>query len=95
MDEEEGGLALTAAEVDRKQPNVLMLARLEYEMRLRKKLSSELEATRKKKLLLQQRVQEKERAYKSILSTMQEIEAAAVPLQPYTDPAALQLQKGE
>ena len=83
---EEGGLALPPAEWQRKEQHVLMLARLEHETRLRKRQAADLDLLKTKKTSLQQKVLEKERKCKGIISTIQEIEAASSPLQPFSDP---------
>lgn len=85
---EEGGIELPAAELQRKEQHVMMLARLEHEMRLRKRLATDLESLKRKKALVVQRVQEKEKTYKSIMTTIQEVEAASAPLEPYSKPSS-------
>ena len=86
--EEEGGLDISAADLQRKEHHILMLARLEHEMRMRRKLASDLDSLKKKRAHVQQKVQSKERTYKAILTTIQDVETAAAPLQAYVDPSA-------
>lgn len=75
--EEEGSLKLTLREKERAYMHVLMLQRLEHEMRQRRQMALDLDALKRQKAALLQSVSTREKNLKVILSSIQELSESA------------------